>query len=170
MNDTISRQAAIQAAECIVDHHAITPYQTMRSAMDHLQRILRGIPSAQPDVADINVGDTIYRQAAINSLKMDISIIPYAKAREYVSAALETVFNRLEQLPSAQPEYTEQDVRDAFNDGYRCGMEAAQPERKTGRWIVYYECPKCGEITKDFTEYCPFCNADMRGEQGGNDC
>ena len=40
-----------------------------------------------------------------------------------------------------------------------------EPERKTGRWIVHYECPKCGEITKDFTEYCPFCNADMRGEQ-----
>lgn len=47
--DTISRQSAIQAAECIVDHHAITPYQTMRSAMDHLQRILRGMPSAQPE-------------------------------------------------------------------------------------------------------------------------
>ena len=39
------------------------------------------------------------------------------------------------------------------------------PERKKGKWIVHYECPKCGEITKDFTEYCPFCNADMRGEQ-----
>ncbi len=49
-NDTISRQSAIQAAECIVDHHAITPYQTMRSAMDHLQRILRGMPSAQPEI------------------------------------------------------------------------------------------------------------------------
>ena len=48
--DTISRQSAIQAAECIVDHHAITPYQTMRSAMDHLQRILRGMPSAQPEI------------------------------------------------------------------------------------------------------------------------
>lgn len=38
-------------------------------------------------------------------------------------------------------------------------------ERKTGKWIVHYECPKCGEITKDFMEYCPFCNADMRGEE-----
>ena len=47
--DTISRQSAIQAAECIVDHHAITPYQTMRSAMDHLQRILRRMPSVQPE-------------------------------------------------------------------------------------------------------------------------
>ena len=43
-------------------------------------------------------------------------------------------------------------------------LPPAQPKRKKGKWIVYYECPKCGEITKDFTEYCPFCSADMRGE------
>jgi len=42
---------------------------------------------------------------------------------------------------------------------------SAEPERKTGKWIVYYECPKCGEITKNFAEYCPFCGADMRGEE-----
>ena len=41
--------------------------------------------------------------------------------------------------------------------------------RKTGKWIVYYECPKCGEITKNFTEYCPFCNADMRDEAERNE-
>ena len=46
-----------------------------------------------------------------------------------------------------------------------CKVPSTQPERKKGKWIVYYECPKCGEITKDFTEYCPFCNADMRGEE-----
>ena len=41
-------------------------------------------------------------------------------------------------------------------------IPSANPERKTGKWIVHYECPKCGESTKDFTEYCPFCNADMK--------
>ena len=44
-------------------------------------------------------------------------------------------------------------------------LPSAQSEQEKGKWIVYYECPKCGEITKDFTEYCPFCNADMRGEE-----
>lgn len=58
--DTISRQSAIQAADCIVDHHAITPYQTMRSAMDHLQRILRGMPSAQPEI--VRCKDCRYRK------------------------------------------------------------------------------------------------------------
>ena len=71
------------------------------------------------------------------------------------------------------------DAIDAAKDWYEgliCGsfrglekrlksLPSAQPQRKMGKWIVYYECPKCGEITKDFTEYCPFCDADMRGEQ-----
>lgn len=77
--DTISRQSAIQAAECIVDHHAITPYQTMRSAMDHLQRILRGMPSAQLVDKDINVPctDAIDRQKAIRWVKTECN--PYGK-------------------------------------------------------------------------------------------
>ena len=37
-----------------------------------------------------------------------------------------------------------------------------EPGWKKGKWIVYYECSKCGEITKNFMEYCPFCGADMR--------
>ena len=49
MNDLISRQAAIKAAECIVEHNAITPYKTMAAAMDHLKRILNGMPPAQPE-------------------------------------------------------------------------------------------------------------------------
>lgn len=50
MDDYISRQAAIDAAECIVEHHSITPYKTMAAAMDHLKRILNGLPSAQPEI------------------------------------------------------------------------------------------------------------------------
>ena len=48
-------------------------------------------------------------------------------------------------------------------------LPSVAPKRNTGKWIVHYECPKCGEITKDFTEYCPFCNADMRGKQDETD-
>jgi len=83
--------------------------------------------------------DTIYRQAAI---ELAMQYCPdddgtCSKADE----DMRNLLDELEELPSAQP------------------------ERKKGKWIVYYECPKCGEITKDFTEYCPFCGADMRGEQ-----
>lgn len=50
------------------------------------------------------MNDTISRQAAIDVLRMDIDIIPYAKAREYARAVIETVCNRLEHLPTTQPE------------------------------------------------------------------
>ena len=44
----IYAEDAIDAAECIVEHHSITPYKTMAAAMDHLKRIFNGMPSAQP--------------------------------------------------------------------------------------------------------------------------
>lgn len=58
----------------------------------------------------------------------------------------------------------QQGMRDRVDEWLKA-LPSAQPERKRGKWIVHYECPKCGEITKDFTEFCPFCNADMRGEK-----
>jgi predicted RNA-binding Zn-ribbon protein involved in translation (DUF1610 family) len=97
--------------------------------------------------------DLISRQAAIDALKMDISIIPFAKAREYVRAAIETIYNRLEELPTAQPEPHE------------------------GHWIKHespdggeqYECSECG-VLWEFTDgtpedneayFCPKCGAKM---------
>jgi hypothetical protein len=64
------------------------------------------LSSAQPEQQSFSCGqenDLISRKAAIDALRMDISIIPFAKAREYVRAAIETIYNRLEELPSAQP-------------------------------------------------------------------
>lgn len=50
---------------------------------------------------------------------------------------------RLEELPSAQPEYTEQDMRGEFSAGYDCGMEAARHDR---RWIPCSErLPEVGQ-------------------------
>ena len=58
-------------------------------------------------------------------------------------------------------------------------MPTVQPERKTGHWIpqdfnkhygmtsttVYYypKCSMCGE-SANYTNFCPNCGADMRGE------
>lgn len=98
--------------------------------------------------------DTIYRQAAIDALRMDISIIPYAKAREYVRATIEEIYNRLEELPSIQS------------------------ERKRGRFVgtefdrfadgdpVFYEwqCSECGCVFEDEEptyNFCPNCGAKM---------
>ena len=100
----------------------------------------------------------ISRQAAIDALRMDISIIPFAKAREYVREAIETIYNRLEKLPSAQQ------------------------ERKKGTWIVDNDipciCSECGTnwiddyvdsrelyITGKIPNYCPNCGSYNRSEK-----
>jgi hypothetical protein len=57
------------------------------------------------------MSDLIERQAAIDALD-----------------CINGVEEVLRALPSVQPEYTEQDVREAFNAGYACGMSAARPE------------------------------------------
>ena len=60
-------------------------------------------------------------------------------------------------------------------------LPSAQPERKTGRWILWNYpgeecaiCSACGEEYdqmelyiggNDYPKYCPNCGADMRGEQ-----
>lgn len=93
--------------------------------------------------------DVIYRRAAIDALRMDISIIPFAKAREYVREAIETIYNRLEDLPSAQS------------------------ERPKGEWIPHksifgglgervYTCNQCGyNIGFHAENFCPHCGTPM---------
>ena len=54
-------------------------------------------------------------------------------------------------------------------------MDAAQPERKRGRWIynspVTMKCDQCGLVIKDWDwhrfKFCPNCDCDMRGEENG---
>ena len=61
-----------------------------------------------------------------------------------------------------------------FNDVLRIlrTLPTAQPERKTGRWILkpyIYGVAYCSECDYaqyiNNTNYCPNCGADMRGEQ-----
>jgi len=88
-NDAISRQEALDEWNRLSERG--------RTEFD---QVLMMLPSAQPEPCE----DAVSRKAAIDALRMDISIIPFAKAREYVRAAIETIYNRLEELPSAQPE------------------------------------------------------------------
>lgn len=95
------------------------------------------------------MADLIERSKAIDILRMDISIIPYAKAREYATAVIETIHNRLEQLPPVLP------------------------EQKVGKWIRHededgepygHNCSICGEwyvMPYGKTKFCPNCGAKM---------
>ena len=59
-------------------------------------------------------------------------------------------------------------------------LPSVQPERKTGRWIPVtngrggHKCDRCGcyapsyqSGTEWLSNFCPECNADMRGEKDG---
>lgn len=100
------------------------------------------------------MSDLISRQATLNQITaVDISIIPYAKAREYVNELKNYVIKIIETLPSAEP------------------------EQKTGKWIdtgwkIIYKCSECGNYLdlagvnagRGDANFCPSCGADMRGE------
>lgn len=127
---------------------------------DHISR--NELSSAQPDSKELSSTrkalDTISRQAAIDALNGEINITGRANA-EAVRGYVRLVKDRLERLPSAQP------------------------ERKTGHWIktarwgrVYY-CDQCRNYL-DFdgvnagrgsANFCPNCGADMRGEGEQNE-
>ena len=103
-----------------------------------------------PSVLSTNLAevgtDCISRQAAIDALHMDTSIIPFEKAREYADATISEIRNRLEKLPSAQP---------------KRGRWIHDGSKWTNRWI----CSECGyKWFFDCIEgaFCPHCGADMR--------
>lgn len=62
------------------------------------------------------------------------------------------------------------DALDAVED-----LPSAQPERPKGKWITqefgsWAECSECHElydIPMAYSNFCPNCGADMRGEQDG---
>ena len=80
-------------------------------------------PNLQPTCNQLAT-DCISRQTAIEAIHKEARLAGGSVAIEYADMFQEALLG----LPSAQPEYTEQNVRDSFNSGYACGMEAAQPE------------------------------------------
>jgi len=98
-------------------------------------------------------GDTISRQAAIDKINERQRKLIYCFGFDNDMVKIMDIAKSIViAIPSAQPEYTEQDMRDEFSAGYYCGMEAAQHEQ---RWISCDErLPKenvyvlvwCGEV------------------------
>lgn len=92
------------------------------------------------DVPDTNVGDMVYRQAAIDAL-------------DYINGVEEV----LKALPSAQPEREPA----KFIRWMEC--------KKTDKYISYTphcKCSKCGnELLIEAINYCYMCGARMEGER-----
>lgn len=91
-----------------------------------------------------------------------------------VNDGIDNIVDRINELPSADA-YTEQQVRDAFNSGYSCGMEqtkeAQSADAVQGEWIdvenePYCECSVCGAYIDNLDDdyaFCPRCGARMKG-------
>ena len=109
------------------------------------------------------MSDLISRQAAIDALHMDTSIIPFKKAREYADVTISEIRNRLEKLPSAQPERIKARWL-PVGMAYAVGGESAM----WGDEIAYHACDNCWQqaLEKDgeevLSDFCPNCGAEMR--------
>lgn len=117
--------------------------------------------SAQPDVPDTNVGDMVYRQAAIDAV---CSVCGNdCDKSEFVYNAPQD-----EQVILCPEHYC------------LCTLPSAQPKRIRGKWIdegFYadghgahaFRCSECGGhiIEYDVDSFCKWCGADMRGKNDG---
>ncbi len=173
MSDLIDRRAAIDAvSEACFE---------LRGVFGRCEDALKALPTAQPIASESTCEierksyDTISRQQAVDEL---------IAMREHIDAGMSVIGCTAYEMAIEAlrgPEYTEQDVRDSFNSGYACGMEAAQPEPKTGKWMTdnpsnpyesdYCKCSVCGYInctvevlSFDGYKYCPNCGAKMSME------
>ena len=92
--DTISRQAAIEA---IYAEARLANSEVAEEYAEVYAYALRGVPSAQPDVSDTNVGDMVSRQAVKDWI---------LKWEGYIDIDTITRMQcRVIDIPSAQPEH-----------------------------------------------------------------
>lgn len=120
----------------------------------------------------------IYRQDAIDSLRMDVDIIPFAKAREYVRAAIETIYNRLEELPPAQIKYDDEwrqkhyeaSYSQGFVDGYKvCERPKGYMKIKVISAVDGEDlfCENCDAYCLSPSyNFCPKCGVEFIGVRG----
>ena len=162
VKDCISRKMAIDEVKRLHDV-AWANWKETRISANTMIDALKDLPPAQSETHDkrteTHACDLINRQEAIDALDKHI------------------------------------DTFDAIDTNYLCGlrtamsilkeMPSAQPERKKGRWIWWYEeavtehateytphckCSECGRecapSVATYSNFCRNCGADMRGESG----
>ena len=141
------------------------------------------MPTIQPDVPDINDGNLISRQQAIDAVEKN-------------ACNTQRIIDAVNNLPPAQPEPTDISAKEAvYNLAEKIGIhqlfaltvelrgEPIQPEPQEGEWIPVhpiqsddpgaYMCSKCKtgmwEIRPSAYHYCPNCGAKMKGAEHETD-
>lgn len=158
MSDLIDRQEALDALE-----RSKKTYFDRQVIIGAMKDIVRNLPSAQPETHDerteTHACDLISRAEAIDALGERPMVWAGSDYELGARNQYDADVLALETVPSAQP------------------------ERKKGKWVKEYwngehtrKCSACN-ITQTVTtyrgkvnfSYCPYCGADMRGEQDGRD-
>jgi len=181
MDDTISRQAAIDA---VYTHFGFDIEEEYGSAV---QEVINGLPPAQPETHDKRTEthsvclNAIDRQAAIDALSYCQTYL-FDSRDDDKKISLEDAEYAIEQLQPAQPTYTDaeiqkmQDIEQAQIEkahqlGYEEGKKDAQP--KTGKWEIYVismfdgegcRCSECGFEGVPYWDFCPNCGCRMLKE------
>ena len=103
------------------------------------------------------MSDLIRREAVLLTLKIfDYDIIPSVLARQYVREMLDTLYVKLNELPSAEPERKK-------------GKWEVQPSTGDDRPFIWWKCSECGHVIfseterdrKEFHAFCGRCGAEM---------
>ena len=136
MDDLIRRQDAIDA--CLNGFCAC-----VSDCVDEIEKL----PSAELNVPDINVGDMINRQDAIDILnKLDVSDgVGISSVACYLQ---EEAIRSIENLPSVQSE-----------------QKTGKFQKYEGRFDYNWECSECGCSSYEKTDWCAHCGARMVGEE-----
>jgi len=103
-NDLISRQDVIKAINKALDRETFLYSFVRKIAID----AVRALPSVHPDVPDTNVGDTIFRKAAIDALCEEPQV--WSGNDDYgqgLNNQWHYDVNALKKVPSAQPDLSE---------------------------------------------------------------
>lgn len=164
-NDTISRQAAIDAFGL---SEKTRKYGGDHSGYDtrmlyEIQDILEGLPSAQPELIEKTAYIRGFEQGRTQGM---IDAKEEKEMNKQRTVVVTTTYNEMGMIIDTKAE--ELDL-------------PAQPERKNGKWNTYYHsdidfshsCNQCGysapyqmiggEVFQKKWNFCPNCGADMRG-------
>ena len=101
------------------------------------------------------MSDLIERQKALDGLKYEMKY-----GAEMDSYGLDTAYDIIENIPSAEPER-------------KTGKWEVQPSTGDDRPFIWWKCSECGHVIfseterdrKEFHAFCGRCGAEMRGDR-----